>query len=64
MAPEITNHFNNEITNKELLFTTAIDMWSFGVVLFEMCVGYNPTIVYRNQIAKLLGKKGNDKNLS
>jgi serine/threonine protein kinase len=53
MAPEITNHFNNEITNKELLFTTAVDLWSFGVVLFEMCVGYNPTIVYRNQIAKL-----------
>ena len=32
-----------EITSDGILVGPEIDMWSFGVVLYEMCVAYKPT---------------------
>ena len=42
-----------EITSSGVLVGPEIDMWSFGVVLYEMCVAYKPTAIkkykYGNQ---------------
>lgn len=34
LAPEIKN---------DSYITTAVDIWSFGIMIYEMCVGYRPT---------------------
>lgn len=32
-----------EIQGKNILVGPEIDIWSFGVVLYELCVAYKPT---------------------
>ena len=44
MAPEIVN--SKEEVEKGgcgIVISPAIDMWAFGIVLYEMCVAYYPT---------------------
>ena len=47
IAPEISRHEDELDTQFEV--TRAVDMWSFGIVLYELAVGFNPTRVYRSQ---------------
>ena len=41
LAPEIS------ASECPIEISTAVDMWSFGVLLYEMAVGYNPQRVYK-----------------
>ena len=34
-----------EIKGSNELVSPVIDMWGFGVILYEMCVAYKPTMV-------------------
>ena len=34
-----------EIKGSKELVSPAIDMWGFGVILYEMCVAYKPTAI-------------------
>ena len=36
MAPELKGGIN-------IVITSAIDMWAFGIILYELCVAYKPT---------------------
>ena len=38
-----------EIQGKDILIGPEIDMWSFGIVLYEMAVAYKPTQVKKYQ---------------
>ena len=31
-----------EVKGENIVVTTSIDMWAFGIVLYEMCVAYEP----------------------
>ena len=44
MAPEIVNS-KEEVAKGGcgIVVTPAIDMWAFGILLYEMCVAYLPT---------------------
>ena len=44
MAPEIVNS-KEEVDRggKGILITSAVDMWAFGVLMYELCVAYFPT---------------------
>lgn len=48
MAPEITRH--NECG--PIAVTPAIDMWALGMVLCEMAVGYNPSLVFTAKMCR------------
>lgn len=44
MAPEIVNSREDiEKGGRGISITPAIDMWAFGIILYEMCVAYCPT---------------------
>ena len=49
-----------EIQSKNTLVGPEIDMWSFGVMLYEMCTAYKPTklLNYRYGKESLLKRKG------
>ena len=32
-----------EVYGKNILIGPEIDMWAFGIVLYEICVAYKPT---------------------
>ena len=38
-----------EITRSHTIVGPEIDMWSFGVMLYEMCVAYKPTVIKNYQ---------------
>lgn len=41
---------------KDAWITTAVDMWAFGIVLYEMAVGYHPKKIMHLQLPKLTEK--------
>ncbi len=48
IIPEIsgtTGYMAPEINEKECEVTTAIDMWSFGICVYELAVAYRPTVM-------------------
>ena len=42
-----------EIASKNSLVGPEIDMWSFGVMLYEMCTAYKPTKLLNYRYGKL-----------
>ena len=37
------NYIAPEIKGSKEIVSPVIDMWGFGVILYEMCVAYKPT---------------------
>ena len=42
-----------EIGSKNSYVTPVIDMWSFGVMLYEMCTAYKPTKLLNYRYGKI-----------
>jgi len=42
-----------EIASKNSLIGTEIDMWAFGVMLYEMCTAYKPTKLLNYRYGKI-----------
>ena len=53
MAPEIVNS-KEEVDRggNGIVVTSAVDMWAFGILMYEMCVAYFPT-----RIQPLFGRR-------
>jgi len=43
-----------EIVFEEHMITAAIDMWGFGICLYEMAAGYKPTSISNYRYGKFL----------
>ena len=41
-----------EIEKEQSLIGPEIDMWAFGVMLYEMCTAYKPTVVNNFEYGK------------
>ncbi len=52
-APEVSMHINLS-GPCELLYTTAVDMWSFGSLLLNVCIGKTAALRQREQASLLL----------
>ncbi len=42
-----------EVQSKNTLVGPEIDMWAFGVMLYEMCVAYKPTKLLNYRYGKI-----------
>ncbi len=45
-----------EIMAKNSLVGPEIDMWAFGVMLYEMCTAYKPTKLFNYRYGKIILK--------